>query len=154
MTISFFVPGIPRPQGSKRAINHRTTGRPIVIESGGRPLVDWRGDIKREAIEAMGDDTPLDGPVGIWLGFRLPRPKSHPKTKITYPISRPDIDKLTRAVLDALTAVCYRDDAQITELLVFKEWAVDQPGVRVKVANLAGVHGRLLGVEPLEEALA
>lgn len=121
--ISFFVPGVPKPQGSKRAFVHRSTGRAVMIESAGAPLKDWRGDIKRFAIDAMDRQPALAGPIAIALEFRLPRPKSHPKSKTTYPIARPDADKLARGVLDALTTVCFADDSQITCLLVWKKWA-------------------------------
>jgi crossover junction endodeoxyribonuclease RusA len=121
--ISFFVPGTPKPQGSKRAFLHKTTKKPIMVESGGKPLTDWRGDVKRAAMEAMGDRPLFEGPVGISLGFELNRPKSHPKTRPTWPIARPDIDKLGRSVLDALTAVCFKDDSQVVYLEMAKGWA-------------------------------
>lgn len=40
-------------------------------------------------------------------------------------------------VLDALTGVCFVDDAQVVHLTVTKDWAADgQPGVRVTVAQV------------------
>jgi crossover junction endodeoxyribonuclease RusA len=50
------------------------------------------------------------------------------------PASRPDIDKLARAVLDALTGVAFRDDSQVAKLDLLKLW-VDAipPGVQVIV---------------------
>lgn len=121
--IGFFVPGTPRPQGSKRGFVNKYTGKVAMVESAGAPLKDWRGDVKRFAVDAQGDLAPLTGPVGVLLDFRLQRPKSHPKTRVTYPISRPDCDKLARSVLDALTVVCFKDDSQITRLVVWKKWA-------------------------------
>lgn len=42
-----------------------------------------------------------------------------------YKVTRPDVDNLTKLVLDALTAsrVAWRDDAQVAELLVCKQHA-------------------------------
>lgn len=133
--ISFFVPGVPKPQGSKRAFVHRSTGRAVLIESAGAPLKDWRGDVKRFALDAMNGQPPLQGPVGMLLEFRLPRPKSHPKTKVTYPVTRPDLDKLARSVLDAVTSVCFEDDSQVTRLVVWKKWATAEllAGCQVRV---------------------
>lgn len=132
--ISFFVPGTPKPQGSKRAFVHRTTGRAVVVESAGAPLKDWRGDVKRFAVDAMGELEPLTGPVGLVLEFRLTRPKSHPKTRTTYPTARNgDIDKYCRGILDALTSVCFLDDAQVTSLAAKKTWATTSPGVAVRL---------------------
>ena len=34
----------------------------------------------------------------------------------------PDLDKLVRAVLDALTGVCYKDDSQVVYIETEKVW--------------------------------
>lgn len=128
---TFTVLGTPKPQGSKRAYLNRKTGKPILTESAGAPLKDWRTDVQQAAIAAMGDQPPFEGPVAVWLEFNLPRPKSHPKTRVTWPITRPDIDKLVRAVLDAITHVCFIDDSQVVTFIASKEWGV--PGVKVTV---------------------
>lgn len=128
MNVSFFVPGTPRPQGSKRAFVNRHTGRATMVEQGGANLTDWRGDVKRAAMEAMNGAGPMEGPLLLNLIFFMTRPKSHPKTKITYPVSRPDIDKLARSCLDAMTSVCFADDAQIISLHAYKVWGT-MPGV-------------------------
>lgn len=136
--ITFFVPGTPKPQGSKRAFINRKTGRPIITEQVNNK--DWKATVQSRAIEIVGEQQPLLGPIDVELVFFLNRPKSHPKTRRTWPASMPDIDKLARAVLDALTAVCFKDDGQIVHLLVVKEWAVDDvqaSGVRVRVTQPA-----------------
>lgn len=136
--ISFFVPGTPKPQGSKRGFVNKHTGKVAMVESAGAPLKDWRGDVKRFAVDAQGDLPPLTGPLAIRLEFRLQRPKSHPKNKVTWPDKRPDADKLARSVLDALTSVCFVDDSQIVALLVRKLWAVEGgPGVLVLIDEAA-----------------
>lgn len=48
------------------------------------------------------------------------------------PETRPDADKLLRAVGDALTGVVYRDDAQLTTVVVRKRWAKTE-GVLVEL---------------------
>lgn len=132
--ISFWVPGTPRPQGSKRGFVNKHTGKVAMVESAGAPLKDWRGDVKRFAVDAQGDTPPLTGPVKVFLTFYLSKPKSAPKTRITYPDKRPDVDKLGRSVLDALTGVCFLDDSQVTGLLLRKVWAeTSGPGVVVTV---------------------
>lgn len=147
--ITFFVTGTPKPKGNLRAFTNKKTGRPIITDRGGADLRTWAADIKLHASEAMGDNQPITGPVGLLLTFRMIRPKSHPKTKVTYPVQRPDADKLARLVLDALTSVCFVDDSQIVELHVFKDWAVGgRSGVSVKVTSVEGVPAML------DEALA
>lgn len=108
---AFFVPGIPAPQGSKRPIGRRGGGKIIMVESS--PTVKpWRQIIGRTAVES--GITPLDPgvPCLVHLHFVMPRPKS--ERKATRPhTKRPDFDKLSRAVLDALTGVAYHDDSQV-----------------------------------------
>lgn len=134
--VTFTVVGTPKPQGSKRAYINRKTGRPIITEQGGSQLTDWRTDVQQAAIRAQGDTPPLEGPLTVKLHFYLQRPKSHPKTKITWPITRPDIDKLARAVLDAITYVCFKDDSQVVVLYVTKTWAEANRGVTVTIEEV------------------
>lgn len=131
--ISFTVYGTPKPQGSKRAWVNKTTGRAMMVDQAGAPLQDWRVDVQQAALTAMGERPPLDGPIYVTLRFHLARPKSHPKTRQTWPATRPDIDKLARACLDALTHICFVDDGQVVHLNVFKVWG--QPGVTITLGD-------------------
>lgn len=54
------------------------------------------------------------------------------------PPVRPDLDKLARAVGDALTGVCYRDDAQVVNLCAAKYYVMPSgrlsaPGVEIRL---------------------
>lgn len=103
-----FVPGHPAPQGSKRHV-----GNGVMIESSKR-VKPWRQDV-REAAMASTVHFPKGTPVRMSLTFVMPRPKTMPKGR-TEPVTTPDLDKLIRAVLDALTsASLYDDDAQVVE---------------------------------------
>src|SRR5690606_26788393 len=111
------VYGIPAPQGSKR---HVGGGR--MIESS-KKVGPWREAVKSAVLAVTGGaPTTLDGePVEIAMTFYLPRPKSHYGTgrnagrvrdsAPTEPTTKPDLDKLVRSTLDALTDVgVLRDD--------------------------------------------
>lgn len=113
---SFFVPGVPQPKGSLTPMANRHTGRIAMIE-GRRPkarkaFAGWMKMVKLSALAA--GVKPIAGPVSIDVTFIFPRPKSAKKR--AYPCVKPDIDKLLRAVLDALTGVAYRDDGQVTHI--------------------------------------
>jgi len=121
--IQFVVYGQPQPAGSKRAFQHRHTGRIIVTEDAKRSR-PWKDHVAQAAGEHMNGQTLLDGPLLLELQFIVPRPKGHYGARglrpsaPAFPTTRPDVLKLARAVEDALAGVCYRDDAQIvTELL-------------------------------------
>lgn len=138
--IAFTVQGIPSPQGSVRAFV--VNGRAVVTQGGSaerrRNLSDWRGDVQRTAKHASNGRMFL-GPVRVGLIFWLPRPASAPKAR-RYPDKRPDLDKLVRAVLDALTGSVWRDDAQVVQIDAGKDYAAagEPPGVRVVIAEVDG----------------
>jgi Holliday junction resolvase RusA-like endonuclease len=125
--VEFTVYGDPVPQGSKRAFHGN------VVEMAGKRLRSYRQDLNVTARQAMGDAATFTGPVEVRITFFLARPKSHYGTgrnaavlKANVPVAPakvPDIDKLARAVLDALTGPCFKDDAQVCGLVVSKLWA-------------------------------
>ena len=123
-----FVPGDAAPQGSKR---HVGNGR--MIESSAA-LGPWR---ERVALAAHQHGYQLHtGAVSVDLAFIQKRPVSTPKTRTPPAIKRPDLDKLARAILDALTGIAFADDSQVTELCCRKRLAEigETPGVRIFVS--------------------
>jgi Holliday junction resolvase RusA-like endonuclease len=114
-------------------------GRPIVTDQKGSKLKPWREAVRSTAVDAAGEAwAPIDGPVRVDLWFAMPKPQSVPKTRRTWPMRKPDLDKLARACLDALTqAGILADDARVVELRAVKDWPehVQQmsPGVVVRV---------------------
>ncbi len=125
--ISFQVHGLPVPQGSTRS--WVVNGKPV-ITSAAKGLATWRR-LVADVAQRFAPDEPWEGPVGIELHFGLPKPKSAPKRKRVWPDKRPDLDKLTRAVLDALTYVVFADDSQVVNIRASKEYGA--PGVVVEV---------------------
>jgi len=119
--INIFVVGNPATQGSKRHV-----GNGVMIESCKR-LKPWRQDI-REALTTH-DGQPsvrLEGAVSCSLEFILVRPKSTPKRSTPPAIkANSDLDKLTRAVFDAITSSgVIPDDSRITEVYAKKRIAL------------------------------
>jgi Holliday junction resolvase RusA-like endonuclease len=118
----FFVPGMPITQGHKTAGVNPHTGKAFMRETGGSRLKLWRHAINDEA-RKVAEGFPIDGPVAIELFFWLPKPKTAPKRKRTYPIKRGlDVDTAARAALDAITGVLITDDARVIRLLVEKDY--------------------------------
>jgi Holliday junction resolvase RusA-like endonuclease len=135
--IKFFVPGIPQPQGSKRGFVS-ANGKVNLVESaaGVKP---WRSDVKVFAADAMHGPL-LTGPVFLHCDFVMKRPVSTSKTKPTPPATKkPDLDKLLRAIGDALKGTVYAEDSLIVEMVGTKRIAEDgeQPGVNINVGDKA-----------------
>lgn len=115
--ITFQVPGDPVPQGSVRAFNNR------IVHVKPRQLNAWR-----QKIEDAYPGSMFEGPIAIRAVFSLARPKTVTRP---HPSVKPDIDKLTRALLDALTGQAYVDDSQVIWIDVRKVYG--PPGVDVSV---------------------
>lgn len=129
MILSVFVPGTAAPQGSKRHV-----GRGVMIESS-KAVKPWRESIRWAILERWRGAQML-GAVAVDLEFIMPRPASTPKRSTPPAIKRPDIDKLERAVLDAIgSAGVWKDDSQVTTLRATKRLAEigETPGCRIVV---------------------
>lgn len=128
MSVSFDVRGTAAAQGSMR---HVGNGRMVSMA---KKLPGWRKAIIAAAQEEIGPDfEPLDGPVAVQLRVFIARPKS---TKFPeYPAGTPDLDKLQRAIGDALKlAGVISDDARIVTWHAHKLWAVGcEPGASITV---------------------
>lgn len=157
----FRVVGSPAPQGSKRAYAIRRggvpTGKVAVVEQQGERVRSWRQAVVEEHRAALlasasaqpGTQVtigPALGPVAVTLVFLLPRPKGHYRTgwrsselrpsAPARPAKMPDLDKLCRATLDALTAAgCWADDAQVVDLNAAKVWCApgEAPGAVIEI---------------------
>lgn len=148
--VSFWVPGTPVPQGSKRAFVNKSTGRPVITDADVR-LPEWRMKITAHALTAIQHHTraldyPLDGPVGCRIDFIIQRPMSHYGTgrnhdtlkpsSPKYPARMPDLDKLLRAVFDGITdAQVWRDDGQVVWVQTTKTYGA-KPGVTITLGAM------------------
>jgi len=133
-TIVFRVSGKPATQGSMRAFVK--AGRAVVTHDNAEGLDSWRGIVRMAAAAAMKGRAPFRGPIGVRLLFALKKPKRHTGTS-PYQHVRPDVDRLSRSILDALTSVCFEDDSQVSLLLAEKRYAPGAwNGVEVIVKEL------------------
>jgi Holliday junction resolvase RusA-like endonuclease len=135
--IEFVVLGTPRPQGSARPYTYKrkdgTTG--ARVDSDSKYLKGWRHDVAIAALAAMPmRGRLLDGPVRVVIHAFFDRPKRTKRADGTH-VSKPDVDKICRAVMDGMTGVVYVDDAQVQRLNIGKWYAArgKSSGVRVRV---------------------
>lgn len=136
----FEVLGLPATKGSVRSFVNRKTGRVVSLSDNPR-LKGWEAAVAWSA-RAAGARPGLE-PAVARMEFRLPRPKGHlgkggavKASAPLVPTTKPDIDKLVRAVLDGLTGVAFVDDSQVVEVAASKRYCAEgeAPGVVVSLA--------------------
>ena len=132
-SVTFFVPGKPATKGSSYSFRSASTGKQVHKPANER-LKGWTQFLQlrfREAASKAGGWTlvPLGRRVGVSILIRAKRPK---KSKYDLPFGPPDVDKVARAVLDALTGVAYADDRQVWPLVVSRNWGpADETCIRL-----------------------
>ena len=117
--ITVIVPGLAQSQGSKRYV-----GNGIMIDAS-KDLKAWRDRIAVALAEQVDDTWNPISAYQVRMAFMFQRPMSHYTGKNAlksgaplFKITRPDIDKIVRAVLDAGTqSGVWRDDSQV--------WSID-----------------------------
>lgn len=129
-----FVLGDAKPQGSMKA-----PAAGVVIHSDGPGLENWRVAVYAKVLEdfrrRQGFGTvKVDQVVSVSIRTVFLRPKSVASSTV-WKGTKPDADKLTRAVLDALTWAILKDDARVAQLYVDKVFG-DTPGARILVKRL------------------
>lgn len=129
----------PAPQGSKT---------PWGTEANPR-TGPWREALAAEASATRDREgwelIPAGVPIRMHVTFKFARPKAHFRTNGEikesapfYVTKKPDLDKLVRALGDALTGVIYHDDSQIASLDVTKVFCQtdEVPGVEIIVRRV------------------
>ena len=118
--------GLPVPQGSLKMMNGN------IIHVKDKELKAWRTDIGNTARNCGVQLIEKDRGVTIDLMFCMPKP-----TSVRRPIlcTRPDLDKLIRAVLDALTGIAYIDDGQVVAITASKIYST-QTGVKIGIEKV------------------
>lgn len=133
-TFAFSAGGSPASQGSLSA--HVVRGR-VRVHNASPKTAAWRTVVTAAALTARARGwTPFDCPVRVDLEFYMPPPK---RPRFRRPATKPDADKLVRAVLDGITdAAVWADDSRVVEIHV-RQWYADEmnpPGVIVEVSAL------------------
>jgi Holliday junction resolvase RusA-like endonuclease len=141
MQFTFTVHGKPATQGSKTYLG---AGR--AKESNPR-LAPWRTDVAAACTLARPAGWPTTGPMEAAMVFRFARPQLHFRTngelKPTAPhyhvLIAGDVDKLSRAVNDAITASgTWGDDKQLVRMTVERCWCApgELPGATITLLAL------------------
>lgn len=147
MTYTARIVGTPIPQPRHR-VGAGFSGHPRAYLPPDHPVHAWKQVIVF-GWRSSGQRAPLAGQLELRLTFRLPRPARHygkgrnasrllPSAPAGH-AQTPDVDNLTKAVMDALTtARAWADDAQVAFLTVSKVWCSpgEAPGVLIVLSAM------------------
>ncbi len=124
-----------RPGADVRAARPPRANVQTVIES----------TIRRTPYNVLIGGVPFLGPIAVELCFTMRKPVGAPKTRRTWPIVYPDVDKCARAVLDAATlAGLWGDDSQVVDLHAWKVYPLETP----RALRQPGLHATVYLIDP------
>lgn len=115
--------------------------------TGAHGYTDWNGTCLTCHTPKNEHGLYADIPTRVDITITVPKPKTAPKRRQTWPITRysTDIDHHARACLDSLSeSGLIKDDSQITELAIRKVYpgehpeALPEPGATIRLYTLTG----------------
>ena len=111
-----------------RAYQPKGLKHPVLI-SDNKKLKPWRQEIAGMADTIMQEKgfTCMKRKIAVVVEaiFFFAKPKSVPK-KVLSKTTKPDVDKLARATLDAVTGIVFEDDSQVTDLITRKRFGMPE----------------------------
>lgn len=137
-SMEFIAIGLPKAQPrAKACIRGKRAG---VYDPG--TANDWKSIVRAAALEEW-DRVQFTEAIMVSVTFFMPRPKSHYTKKGLKPdapyyvTSKPDLDNLEKALLDALTNIgLWRDDAQVVSVKKMKAYTEWPPHAAVVIREV------------------
>jgi Holliday junction resolvase RusA-like endonuclease len=132
--LAFTVYCTPTPQGSKRGwvVPGKNGAKPrAIVADDNSKTKPYRQSITMTVLEDMAQShterpwAASQVPVWLTLNFYVSKPKSVKKGRFC-PSVKPDLDKLIRSTMDALTGILFADDAQVVELNCSKSYGTPE----------------------------
>ena len=121
--ITFTVHGPAATKGSTHSMPSNQTGK-IITLANDVSLPAWTQGVAWSAKAARVPLIPKPRGVVVLVWYVFARPKSVSVTARPLMTVKPDIDKVLRATLDALTGIAYEDDAQVVDSHQRKRYSV------------------------------
>jgi Holliday junction resolvase RusA-like endonuclease len=147
--MTVFIKGDPVGQPRPRSVGFvsRKTGKVTSRMYNPGTADEWREAVCAGIRGMIDASDALEGPVYLALHFMLARPKGHlgsdgsPKAWAPlYVASKPDLDNLVKATMDAMTeAGVWLDDKQVVIFEVAKTYTNGQPGCVIEWRGLCAV---------------
>lgn len=153
----------PVAKGNHRAFIAKGQGgkqRAVITDARSVELKQWESRLRAAAgneMERRGLAMLVKRPVEVDLVFFLVRPRGHynaagqlKPSAPAYPDKKPDVDKLERTILDALSKCVVDDDARVTRVVKEKRYAdsAAKAGVAVRVIARAATVAEAAALNP------
>jgi len=133
--ISFTVSGAPVPQQRPRASVRKGSTKVRMYDP--KKCVYAKSRVALMAKIAMRGGKPMTGPVSATIVFYMPCPKSaHRKrtpAKREWHTSVPDVDNLSKLILDGCNKIVFADDGQVAKLRAKKIRCAQGESARTEV---------------------
>jgi Holliday junction resolvase RusA-like endonuclease len=157
-TVIIIAHGHCEPAGSKKAFMRPGARFPVVVDANPKAK-GWKERVGAACAEQYGGPF-LEGALAMTVRFYAPRPAKHfgsgrnsgllKDSAPSRPTVAPDVDKLSRAVLDGLQGQLYRNDSQVVEKHASKHYG-EPARVEIEVAVL---ERQTVGEQVVAEQLA
>ena len=132
---SFVVDGHPETKGSAKAFNVK--GR-CIITNDNTKCKKWQMLVSAHAL-SEGIKKISSAHVSMVFEFSIPQSAQKKRSETTPHTQKPDIDKLIRPILDALTGIAYDDDSAVVSVSAEKKWSKFD---KVKISIFDLTHSR------------
>jgi Holliday junction resolvase RusA-like endonuclease len=123
------VPGAPVAKGRARITTRGGFARAYTPAKTAR----YEDLVRIAAYDRMNGRTPVMGQVTLCVTAYVQIPKSMRKSDqrlavegLKHPVTRPDADNYAKAALDGCNGILFKDDSQVTDLIVRKRYS-DRP---------------------------
>jgi Holliday junction resolvase RusA-like endonuclease len=123
-TYEIFIPIEPVPKGRPRFTRFGHTYNP--------PKTRIYEQNVSLFLKSKFKDNPLENAVWLEITFMLPVLKTK---KRLLPTVKPDVDNLSKAILDSANGILWTDDKLIISMLAKKIYAIYEPGTLIKFGN-------------------
>ena len=134
--VNFTIPG--KAQAKQRPKFNRFSGRAYTPKQ----TVEYENWVKTCYLEKYRGQKPLEKPlkVKIIAYYEVPRSASEKKKlqmlhNEIFPTIKPDTDNIAKSILDSLNGIAYKDDKQVVDLRVRKQYA-EVPSVSVWISEV------------------
>ena len=124
---STFIEGESRPKGSVNAFRNRVVHPPATKKWQKKMETHLKKEYKKKKLHKR-----VTVEVRCTFYFRKAKSKNS-VDKGPFVTKSPDLDKLIRTVLDAMTDIVYEDDAQVVRLSSEKRYAINNDPIGVDI---------------------